>query len=195
MNLNLIVQILAVIGHVVNALLAAFQQIDVTTAAGNTAGIAAVQGVTFVSTRDKSGAAKALLFALLFSPALLAQDAPLIPPAAAEIGAPSGPVSPAGDVHKHLPPDVINLLQIEKSAPAAYLLASVADSTTDWQFRAGGRDYRFSPGQQVAMAAGGVGVGLLIRHLWPKSARYVDIGFSVAAGIRGYRAIASARAH
>lgn len=107
------------------------------------------------------------------------------------------PVTPAVHpdpvVHQHIPIDILNVLKIDKSAPAAYLLASVADSTTDWQFTRRGREYNITPKQQVALAGGVVAVGLLIRHLKPAWARYVDVSFTVLAGIRGYRAYANAQ--
>jgi len=67
-------------------------------------------------------------------------------------------------------------------APAAFILSSVARGATDWHFTANGRRYDVSAAQTTAVTGAVVGVALVVRYVWPKTRKPIDIGLLLTSG-------------
>ncbi len=90
--------------------------------------------------------------------------------------------------HQHLRDDFAAVTNLQAFAPGAFVLASVAQHTTDWQFTLRGKQYRISAQRAVAITGGLVGVGMALRHLVPKTRKWVDTALLIGAGYAAGRA-------
>jgi hypothetical protein len=86
---------------------------------------------------------------------------------------------------------------ISNIAPAAFILSSVAKNTTDWQFTGPltGRQYNISAARATTLTGAILGGALVVRYLWPKARKFIDVGLLCGAGAFAGKAYANSQGH
>lgn len=89
------------------------------------------------------------------------------------------------------PPSIWKTLTDEQNISlVTYVLSNVADSGTDWNITAFGKQYNVSAVQRTSFVAGTVGGALALSHYVPKSKKWVTAGLVIGSAILAGRAYA-----
>jgi hypothetical protein len=127
-----------------------------------------------------------VVLCLLFAPAVLTQ---------AQVVPPSDPPAAVEQLAVKSPGLWSALTDASNVTNATYILANVADSTTDWRWSMYGKQYQVSAVQRTIFAGATLGGAIALSHYIPKAQRWVTIGLVIGSSILAGRAYGHSLLH
>ena len=130
-----------------------------------------------------------LLLLLALAVAALAQDKPVEQP---DVYGRIGRTYPAPAKVEREP---LDFLKLQYSGPAAFIIASVAESKTSWEFTGPvtGKQYTVDLKTRLAVTGGIVGGALVAAHYVPRWRKVIHVGLAITAGALAGKAYAQSR--